>query len=105
MATKFRGTPSVAGSVWFSGEVPYETLTGLLVELAQKANSRRLVDLHLRESGDDGSHVIAFHYLMRKGTKREQSSITKVVIGAVRQLQLHKRDTRYTMSTVLAAYK
>lgn len=100
---KLHGEPSVAGSIWFSKTVPFDALLGTLHALEQKADKERLIDLHLRASGDDGSHVIAFHYVMRKGTKREQRSITETILATVKAtLSLRKRDLRYTMSTVLA---
>lgn len=59
----------VAGTVKFDRAVPVELLLVLIVQMKSK-NPERWVDLHVRGAGSDGTHYIAFHYILPDGKKK-----------------------------------
>ncbi len=60
---------SIGGSVKFDASVPVATLAVFIKEM-RSSNPERWIDLHIRSSGDDGTHYIAFHYILSDGKEK-----------------------------------
>jgi len=84
MTALFSTDHRVAGTVKFDASVPEEKLKGFIVEMKSN-NPERWVDLHIRGAGDDGTHYIAFHYLLPDGKKKTHKK-------AVHRLLQYLRD-------------
>lgn len=52
-----------AGTVKFDRSVSVGELSELTAEM-KRHNPDRWIDLHIRSAGDDGTHYIAFHYIL-----------------------------------------
>lgn len=62
----------IAGTVKFAPSVPVERLVGFVNDMKSK-DPERWVDLHIRGAGDDnGTHYIAFHYILTDRQKKTQ---------------------------------
>lgn len=70
----------VAGSIHFDPSVTPKQLLVVLAGLKSLGEMNRWVDLHIRPDGDDGSHVIAFHYILLDGRKKTQDKLVDRVI-------------------------
>lgn len=70
----------VAGSVRFDRSVSVDTLVEIIRELKSLGEEKRWVDLHIRPGGDDGTHVMAFHYILRDGKRRTQKRAIRGLI-------------------------
>lgn len=64
----------VAGTVKFDPSIPVEKLADFISEMKSK-NPERWVDLHIRGAGDDGTHYIAFHYILPDGRKKTHNRV------------------------------
>ena len=59
----------IAGTVKFDASIPIDKLISFIVEM-RSDKPEQWVDLHVRGAGDDGTHYIAFHYIMSDGSKK-----------------------------------
>ncbi len=73
----------VAGTVKFGRSVPITTLSSLIAEL-KTVRPNRWVDLHIRKGGDDGTHYIAFHYILEDGSKRHHDAAVHSLLQFLR---------------------
>jgi hypothetical protein len=105
MTIQLNGKPSMAGHFHIRQPVDASKVVAAVQELAemQADDLSRLKDLHVRGGGDDGSYIIAFHYLMRDGSKAEADGITELVREFIAQkLKLKPKQMDWTIGTVLA---
>ncbi len=72
-----------AGTVKFDASVSIEKLADFITEMKSKT-PERWADLHIRGAGDDGTHYIAFHYILPDG---ERKTHTKAVNGFLQYLR------------------
>jgi len=73
----------VAGTVKFDTSVPIEKLADFISEMKSK-NPERWVDLHIRGAGDDGTHYIAFHYILQDGKKKTHKKAVQSLLQYLR---------------------
>lgn len=59
----------IAGTVKFDASVLQEKLRDF-IEQMKSSNPECWVDLHVRGAGNDGTHYIAFHYILPDGKKK-----------------------------------
>jgi hypothetical protein len=59
----------VAGTVKFGPSVSVRTLVFVMMGL-KTSRPGRWIDLHVRKGGDDGTHYIAFHYILEDGLEK-----------------------------------
>ncbi|MBX9906281.1 hypothetical protein K2X96_00080 [Patescibacteria group bacterium] len=73
----------VAGTVKFNASVPIEKLVGFITHI-KADNTERWFDLHIRGAGDDGTHYIAFHYILPDGKKKTQTKMVNKLLQYLR---------------------
>ncbi len=69
MSVLINGNHRVAGTITFDSSISVERLSAVAVGLKQH-NPERWVDLHIRGAGDDGTHHLAFHYILEDSRKK-----------------------------------
>jgi len=73
----------VAGTLKFDTSVPIEKLADFISEMKSRT-PERWVDLHIRGAGDDGTHYIAFHYILPDGTKKTHTKAVNSLLQYLR---------------------
>lgn len=73
----------VAGTVKFDASVPVEKLSNFIKEMKSRKPDR-WVDLHIRGAGDDGTHYIAFHYILPDGAKKTHTKAVNSLLQYLR---------------------
>jgi len=74
----------VAGTVKFDGSVSIEKLTDFVAEMKSRT-PERWVDLHIRGTGGDGTHYIAFHYILPDGEKKTHKKMVNSLLQYLRE--------------------
>lgn len=72
MSALLNNDPKVAGSIKFNASVPVARLIDFLQEL-KKADP--LFNMHLRGAGDDGTHYIAFEYVLPNDSRETHDKV------------------------------
>jgi hypothetical protein len=73
----------VAGTVKFDTSVSIEKLANFILDM--KSNKpERWVDLHIRGAGGDGTHYIAFHYILPDGEKKTHKKAVNSLLQYLR---------------------
>ncbi len=73
----------VAGTVKFDASVSIEKLADFVSEMKSRT-PERWVDLHIRGAGGDGTHYIAFHYLLPDGEKKTHTKAVNSLLQYLR---------------------
>jgi hypothetical protein len=73
----------VAGTVKFDASVSVEKLAGFISEMKSRT-PERWVDLHIRGVGGDGTHYIAFHYILSDGEKKTHKKAVNSLLQYLR---------------------
>lgn len=73
-----------AGTIKFNISVSIEKLADIITEMKAKS-PERWVDLHIRGAGDDGTHYIAFHYILEDGKKKTYKKAGNNLIQYLRE--------------------
>lgn len=74
-----------AGSIKFKREVLLETLIEIIQDWKNYASADKWLDLHVRSSGDDGTHYIAFHFVLDDGEKATSDKFDESLLADLRR--------------------
>ena len=104
MTIQLNGKPSMAGHFHIHQPVDMTKLLEVVHGLVQDQSKdlSRLKDFHVRRGGDDGSYIVAFHYVMSNGSTEEFQGISELVRETLKQrLKLKPKQMNWSIGSVL----